>query len=240
MGTRQGNIIDGFNLVAPAYDVATDILTLGFHRVWRDYFCKFFLKNTPKNSNILDIATGTGEILFRSVRKRPDLHAYGVDLSQGMLIAANAKLKKRPFYSKNKIDFRLGNALQLPFENNYFEVATICWSIRNLRPIQSVLREALRVLKPGGNLYILEHGLPELKVMRSFFNKYAPVIPVLGEKITHSKPVYPLYTTSADGFASGKHFAAELYEAGFTKVQYETFSGGVIYIYSAKKCLNSI
>ncbi len=235
MGTRQGNIIDGFNLMAPAYDTTADILTLGFHRIWRNYFCNVFLKKTPQNGRLLDVATGTGEILFRSLLKRSDIHAYGVDLSEGMLRIATQKLQKKSLLYKNKIEFKTGNALHLPYVNGFFDTITICWSVRSLRPIQAVLREILRVLKPGGCLFILEHGLPELKIVRSFLNKYAATVPLIGTKLTHSKVAHPLYTTSVDEFSSGKNFAAELYDAGFTRVKYETFSGGMIYIYTGQK-----
>ena len=235
MGTREGSIIDGFNLIAPAYDTTADVLTLGFHRLWRNHFCKIFLEKTPKNSKVLDVATGTGEILFRSLLKRPDLDAYGLDLSEGMLKAAKEKQEKRSFLYKKKIRFEMGNALALPYKNEFFDCVTIAWSIRSLRPIQGVLRETLRVLKPGGSLFILEHGLPEIKIIRSFLNKYTASIPVLGEKITNSKALHPLYTTSVDGFSSGQNFAADLFDAGFTKVTYKTFSGGMIYIYEAQK-----
>ena len=235
MTTRQGNIIDGFNLVAPAYDITADVMTLGFHRLWRNRFCQFFLKKTPQKAHILDIATGTGEILFRSLTKRPDIYAYGLDLSQGMLKIAKEKSQKKSLNFKNKIEFSLGSALQLPYNNNFFDSITICWSIRSLRPLQGVLREALRVLKPGGYLFILEHGLPEIPLVRGLINRYAGSIPVLGSKLTNSKIVYPLYTTTVEGFCTGKNFVAELFEAGYTKVQYETFSGGMIYIYTAQK-----
>ncbi len=237
MVTRPGNLIDGFNLVAPAYDLTTDILTLGFHRVWRNYFCKEFLKNTPQKGSLLDIATGTGDVLFRALLKRPDIKASGIDLSEGMLRIASQKLIKKTLFYKDKIEFKLANALALPYSNDFFDTVTICWSIRSLRPLQSSLREALRVLKPGGYLYILEHGLPELKVVRSFLNKYTNSVPLIGSKISHSKVLHPLYTTSVEEFSSGKNFAAEMFEAGFTKVNYESLSSGMIYIYKAQKTL---
>ena len=236
MSSRQGHIIDGFNLLAPAYDISADLISFGFHRKWRNQFCQSFLKKTPHHGKVLDVATGTGEILFRSILKRPDIQAHGLDLSEGMLGVAKEKQQKKSLFFKNKINFKLGNALQLPYENNFFDVVTICWSIRSLRPMQGALRECLRVLKPNGYLFILEHGLPELKIVRNFINKYAETLPLLGQKLTHSKMVYPMYTTSVEGFSSGKNFAAELYDAGFAKVDYKSYSGGIIYIYSAQKC----
>jgi demethylmenaquinone methyltransferase/2-methoxy-6-polyprenyl-1,4-benzoquinol methylase len=236
MNSRQGHIIDGFNLLAPAYDTAADVISLGLHRRWRNLFCQTFLKKMPHNGKLLDVGTGTGENLFRSMIKRPDIKAFGLDLSSGMLKIAKEKSEKQPLFFKDKIEFKLGNAFQLPYEANSFDIVTISWSIRNLNPIQGALREAVRVLKPNGYLYILDHGLPELKKVRKFIHKYASHVPVLGAKVTQSQLIYdPIYTTSVEGFSPGKNFAAELFDAGFTKVQYKTYSGGFIYIYSAQK-----
>ncbi|KAB8029839.1 ubiquinone/menaquinone biosynthesis methyltransferase [Fluviispira multicolorata] len=235
MNSKNYNIVDGFNTIAPAYDMANDAMTLGLHRLWRRALCKKALKFSPKNSQILDVATGTGDVIIGLFSDRSDIHVTGIDASEGMLNIAREKFKSKANLFQKNIELLLANGLSLPFLDNSFHTVTVCWGIRNIRPYSAALREIKRVLKPGGSVIILESGRPEFKIVRSLYNSYSKLLPFIGEKISKYKPAYQFYKASVDAFPSGKQFVAELYDAGFFNAKYETLGASIVYLYSAQK-----
>lgn len=235
MDSKNYNIVDGFNTIAPAYDIANDAITLGLHRIWRKLLCRTAIKFTPKNTKLLDIATGTGEVILGIVLQRPDIHVTGIDASEGMLKVAREKIKKKAFLFQENIELKLANALSIPYPDNTFHTVTVSWGMRNIRPHSAALREILRVLKPGGNVVILENGRPDFKRIRKIFNRCTKIIPILGEKLSHFKPTYHFYTASFDSFPSGSQFVAELFDSGFMNAKFKTLGANIVYLYSAQK-----
>ncbi|WP_186647196.1 ubiquinone/menaquinone biosynthesis methyltransferase [Fluviispira vulneris] len=235
MNSKNYNIVDGFNTIAPAYDLANDAMTLGLHRLWRRSLCKKALKLSPKDSQILDVATGTGDVILGLFSDRSDIHVTGIDASEGMLNIAREKFKSKAHLFQKNIKLLLADGLSLPFLDNTFHTVTVCWGIRNMRPYSGALREIKRVLKPGGSVIILESGRPEFKFIRSLYNSYSKILPFIGEKISKYKPAYQFYKASVDVFPSGKQFVAELYDAGFINANYETLGASIVYLYSAQK-----
>ncbi|APJ04318.1 ubiquinone/menaquinone biosynthesis methyltransferase [Silvanigrella aquatica] len=235
MDSKNFNIVDGFNTIAPAYDIAHDAVTLGLHRIWRKFLCKAAMKFTPKNTKLLDIATGTGEVILGIVSQRPDIHVTGIDASEGMLKVAQEKIKKKASLFQENIELKLANALNIPFPDNTFHTVTVCWGMRNIRPHSAALREIFRVLKPGGNVIILENGRPDFKLFRKIYNRYAKAVPVLGEKLSLMKPAQLVYSASFDKFPSGSQFVAELFDSGFMNAQFKTLGAQIVFLYSAQK-----
>jgi demethylmenaquinone methyltransferase / 2-methoxy-6-polyprenyl-1,4-benzoquinol methylase len=235
MDSKNYNIVDGFNTIAPAYDIANDAITLGLHRIWRKFLCRTAIKFTPKSTKLLDIATGTGEVILGIVSQRPDIHVVGIDASEGMLKVAREKIKKKAFLFQGNIELKLANALSIPYPDNTFHTVTVCWGMRNIRPHSAALREILRVLKPGGNVVILENGRPDFKLIRKIYNSYAKIIPIIGEKLSNLKPAYHFYTASIDNFPSGSQFVAELFDSGFMNAKFKTLGASIVYLYSAQK-----
>ena len=235
MDSKNHNIVDGFNTIAPAYDIANDAITLGLHRIWRKYLCKTAIQFTPKNAQLLDLATGTGEVILGIISERPDIKITGVDASEGMLKVAREKMIKKAALFQANIQLKLGNALKLPYPDNSFHTVTICWGMRNLRPYSAALREILRVLKPGGSVVILENGRPDFKFIRKIYDNYAKVLPFIGKKLSNFKPTYKFYTASFDNFPSGSLFVAELFDSGFMNAKFKTLGTSIVYLYSAQK-----
>lgn len=127
MDTKNYNIVDGFNTIAPAYDIANDAITLGLHRIWRKALCKVAINFSPKNAKLLDIATGTGDVILGLAPQRPDIHITGIDASEGMLKIAHKKIKDKAILFQNNIELKLANGLSLPFQDNTFHTVTVCW-----------------------------------------------------------------------------------------------------------------
>lgn len=231
------SIVDGFNIIAPAYDFAHDAITLGLHRIWRKLLCKTAIKFTPKNTKLLDIATGTGEVILDIVSQRPDIQISGIDASEGMLKIAQKKINKKASLFQKNIEIKLGNALSLPYPNDTFQTVTICWGIRSIRPLSAVLREILRVLKPGGRVFILENGRPDFSFIHKIYKEYSKILPIIGKKILQLKYNNFLYTDSNDRFPSGSQFVAELFDSGFINAKFKTLGANMVFLYSAKKPL---
>jgi demethylmenaquinone methyltransferase/2-methoxy-6-polyprenyl-1,4-benzoquinol methylase len=183
----------------------------------------------------LDVATGTGDVLLGVLKHRGDLSLTGVDPSEGMLEVAREKLAKKASLFSDSVHIRAGDARNLPFDNNSFDVVTISWGIRNVNPFQEGLREILRVLRPGGSVVILESGKPELKPIGAAYKYYSKLLPFIGGKISGFMPAYRYYTETVEAFPSGAQFVGELFDCGFVKASYKTLGGSIVYIYTAQK-----
>lgn len=233
MDEKKYNIVEGFNLIAPAYDLANDAMTLGLHRRWRGQLCKRVAKDLRKGARLLDIATGTGDVLFELADLRPDLELLGVDPSAGMLAQARKKHEEKKVHQLKRLDFCQEDARNLRLDDSEFDAVTISWGIRNIRPMTEAFSEIKRVLRPGGRLYILESGQPELKPVRLFYQYYARLLPFIGGRISKYRPAYQYYTSSVNSFPSGSEFVAQLHEAGFVQPESTALAGGIVYLYSA-------
>jgi demethylmenaquinone methyltransferase / 2-methoxy-6-polyprenyl-1,4-benzoquinol methylase len=235
MDFKNYNIVAGFNFIAPAYDLANDAMTLGLHRLWRRKLVREAIRRVPKGGRLLDVATGTGDVVLGLKKEKSDLLVTGLDPSEGMLQVAREKFAKNPLVPTEDVELVLGDARKLPFANDSFDVVTISWGIRNVKPHAEGLREMLRVLKPGGSLLVLESGKPEIKPVELAYRYYARLIPYIGGKVAGYLPAYKYYTHTVDEFPSGKSFVAELFECGFIQGQYRTLGGSIVYLYSAVK-----
>ncbi len=235
MTNKNYNIVEGFNQIAPAYDLANDAMTMGLHRSWRKTLCRRAADAAPRGSRLLDLATGTGDVLFEIAELRPDLELIGADPSSGMLAQARRKHTERKANQLKKISFVQEDGRSLSYKEGSFDVVTISWGIRNINPLSEGLREIRRVLKPGGQVFVLESGQPEWKAVKLFYRYYSKILPFIGERVSKYRPAYQYYTQSVDGFPSGSEFVARLHEFQFRQPRYEALAGGVVYLYSASK-----
>ncbi|MGY3805157.1 ubiquinone/menaquinone biosynthesis methyltransferase [Pigmentibacter ruber] len=236
MDSNNYNIYRGLHSsLAQIYDVTNDTLTLGLHRIIKKILCTSAIKLAPKNSKLLDLATGTADIILGIAPKRPDLEIIGIDISEAMLEIAEEKIKKKASLYKNNIQLKKATALKIPFPDDTFHTVTICWGMRSLKPYSAALREIYRVLKPGGHLLIVENGKPDYKLFRKIYNSYAHVLPIFGKKIKNLKSSHLLYKTSIDHFPSGSQFVAELFEYGFMKASFKNLGTNIVFFYSAQK-----
>ena len=150
-----------FQDVFDKYDLMNDLMSLGAHRLWKKNFIHWL--NPQKNTTLIDVASGTGDIAKLYLRKiNYKGYVYCVDENKGMLY-----LSKRKFKGSNNIKWFCKSAERLPFKNNYFDYYTISFGIRNVRNLNNTLKEAYRVLKPGGRFLCLEFS----KIKKRYFKQ---------------------------------------------------------------------
>lgn len=235
MDYKNYDIVDGFDKIAPNYDRGNDAMTLGLHRSWRKKLCKTAAGLTPEGGSLLDIATGTADVVIGVLRERPDIQATGTDPSEGMMEVGREKIAADDQLKGVNVELKTGDCRQLPFDDNSFDTVTISWGIRNVLPYQDGLRDMLRVLKPGGHALVLESGTPEFAPMRAFYNLYKNTLPMIGSRVTGYKPAYEYYKQSVDKFTSGRDFVAEMDQIGYSATKYSPLFGGVCYLYQGQK-----
>ena len=188
-----------------------------------------------KPSEILDVATGTGDLAIALARRIPSARVAGVDISEKMLAEGRVKV------DRNRLDGRIrlqtGDAEALDFPDGAFDVVAVAFGVRNFGDIPAGLREMRRVLKPGGRCFILEFSEPRPSSLfgmayRFYFHR---VLPCLGRLVSRDAAAYTYLPRSVDDFPAPGRFAEMVREAGFAGVHTERLTFGVAYIYDAVK-----
>jgi len=222
-----------FDRIADTYDPLNRILSMRQDVLWR----KKVRKHLPRISQIelLDLATGTGDLLFSLCQNNPDISkAIGVDMSTGMLEVAEKKHGKTSL--TQDIQFKQGDAAELPLEDNSFDVVTIAFGIRNVPDFQKAIHEMYRVLKPGGRVIILEFSLPQNKLLRSSYLFYfREFLPRIGGLISGDRQAYTYLNQSVEAFPYGEAFLEVMANAGFEGLQQHPLTFGIATIYRGDK-----
>ncbi len=243
-----------FDSIAPTYDLLNHLLSLGIDRLWRRRMVKMAFAAQNNASRILDVATGTGDVAIALARKIPEAHITGIDISEQMLAEGRRKVagmnptvKTAGKYSADisshrgltlskRIVLQAGDAEKLEFGDGEFDLVTVAFGVRNFGDVETGLREMQRVLRPGGSCLVLEfsepHGVIFGNIYRFYFHK---VLPLAGRLVSRDKGAYGYLPRSVAGFPSPERFAAMLKEAGFSSIRTRKLTGGVAYIYEAKK-----
>lgn len=219
-----------FNRIAPTYDRLNHLLSFGIDHYWRRRLTK---KLPSGNIRVLDVATGTGDVLFDIVRHHPHLtQAVGVDISEGLLTYA----RKKALAVSTKTKFIQGDVHALPFDSGSFDVVTVAFGVRNFSERKKALKEISRILTPDGTLLILELGLPENRLISLLYRPYfAYIIPLVGKIISRDSYAYTYLHTSVRLFPKPDVFKNELTESGFHEVSFKRLTGGIATLYQAKK-----
>ncbi len=234
-GEKQPLVNDVFHKVAKRYDVMNDIMSAGLHRVWKDAMVSTLAPPAAGNWHCLDVAGGTGDIAFRIVEaSRNNVKTTVFDINSSMLEVGRERAQKRGLLEN--IDFVEGNAETLPFENNRFDAYTIAFGIRNVPDISKALREAWRVLKPGGRFLCLEFSEVEMPMLDKIYDQWSiNVIPRIGQMVTGDGEPYQYLVESVRKFPDQQKFASMICDAGFEKVSFKNFTGGIAALHSAWK-----
>ncbi|MCM8557079.1 class I SAM-dependent methyltransferase [Sphingomicrobium sediminis] len=211
-----------FSSVASRYDLMNDLMSGGLHRLWKDRFVGKV--NPRKGEAILDMAGGTGDIAFRMARRGADVTV--ADINPDMLEVGRERAGKRGL---DGLRWRVENAETLNLEDNSFDAYTIAFGIRNVTDIPAALREAHRVLKPGGRLYVLEFSTSEWPGFGNAYDLYAEnVIPKVGEAVTGDGDSYQYLVESIRRFPRMAEFERMIGEAGFERTGHEPILGGLV------------
>lgn len=183
-------------------------------------------------NHVLDVAIGTADLAIEMLRQGKAQQVTGIDLSDKMMAIGKAKSEKR----KTNIAFVHGNAQQMPFDDSAFDAVTCAFGCRNFQNLDEGLSEMYRVLKPGGQVTILEFSYPANRMVRALYDLYfTHVLPAIGRIVSRDKTAYTYLNKSVKSFCWGEAFAAHLRQAGFAHTQFTPLTCGIATIYTAKK-----
>ncbi|MEM8848677.1 MAG: bifunctional demethylmenaquinone methyltransferase/2-methoxy-6-polyprenyl-1,4-benzoquinol methylase UbiE [Pseudomonadota bacterium] len=219
-----------FSSVASKYDIMNDVMSAGIHRLWKDAMMDWLAPRPGQR--LLDVAGGTGDIAFRFLDRAPDASAVVLDMTEDMLAAG----RKRAEAEGKDLDWVVGDAMALPFEDATFDAYTISFGIRNVTRIPDALSEAYRVLRPGGRLMVLEFSQLPNPLMQKAYDLYSfNVIPRMGQAIAGDRDSYQYLVESIRQFPDQDRFAAMIAGAGFGNVKYRNLSFGIAALHSGWK-----
>lgn len=226
-----------FDSIAPAYDIMNSMMSLGMHRHWRNKALRMALKRLHRPAeNVLDVATGTGDIVFALSRRLPSAHIRGIDLSEGMLDIARGKMAKCAPVDRRRLEFSKADCLNLPFDDNSFDLITVAYGVRNFSDTLKGYREMLRVLRPGGVLCVVELSSPVGGIPLAGYKFFTRgIIPAAGKLISGDPRAYSYLHESIEAAPQREDMARIMREAGFYKPCWKSLWPGVVCIYLAEK-----
>ncbi|WP_423219942.1 bifunctional demethylmenaquinone methyltransferase/2-methoxy-6-polyprenyl-1,4-benzoquinol methylase UbiE [Cognatishimia maritima] len=229
---KAGRVQGVFNSVASKYDVMNDVMSMGIHRVWKDAMMDWLAPRPGQK--LLDVAGGTGDISFRFLNRAGHGHATVCDLTEPMLVEGRKRADAEKM--SESLDWVVGDAMALPFEDNTFDVYTISFGIRNVTRPQEALNEAYRVLKPGGRLMVLEFSQLPNSAMQWAYDRYSfNVIPQMGQLIANDRDSYQYLVESIRKFPDQDTFLEMVKAAGFENAKYRNLTMGIAALHSGWK-----
>jgi demethylmenaquinone methyltransferase/2-methoxy-6-polyprenyl-1,4-benzoquinol methylase len=222
-----------FDRIAHRYDLLNRLLSFGQDVVWRNRLARHL--NDNPDQKILDLATGTGDVLLSLQKKSHVLkEGIGIDMSEKMLEIGRKKIIERKL--QNILTLIVGNANDIPFPENSFDVVTIAFGIRNVDDTDKALCEMYRVLKNDGRLIILEFSLPANRFIRNLYLFYfRNILPKIGGIISGDSYAYNYLNETVETFPYGEQFGKLLVSNGFQNVNVKTLTFGIASIYRGDK-----
>uniref|UniRef100_A0A7C4AGH0 Demethylmenaquinone methyltransferase n=1 Tax=Fundidesulfovibrio putealis TaxID=270496 RepID=A0A7C4AGH0_9BACT len=229
-----------FDTVARGYDMQNSVLSLGIDILWRKTLAERLPAGRP--ILVLDAACGTAEVCMEILRRRPLARVLGADFSPGMLAVGREKALRRGLIadsagheatrSGQRLHLVAADARNLPLPDACCDAVTIAFGIRNIEKRALALREFRRVLKPGGQLLVMEFSLPSNPVLRTLYRLYFDhVLPPFGNWLSGTDYAYTYLMTSVHAFPGPEAFCAEIAAAGFSGVGQTPLCAGVARIH---------
>lgn len=232
--SKTGQVEQMFDSIAGAYDFMNTAMTFGLHRWWRNRAMSR-LRGVP-HADILDVATGTGDVAFALSRRLAPCSVVGVDLSAGMLEVARRRLAEQPEEVRRRITFEQGDSLHLRFADASFDAVTVAYGVRNFEHLEEGLREMARVLRPGGTLCVVELSVPRNPLVRVGYNLYAKgIIPMVGRMVSGDSRAYTYLPESIARTPQRGEMTALMTRAGLSDASWRSLTLGVVTIYTATK-----
>lgn len=227
---KQNLVEQVFSSVAQKYDLMNDVMSFGIHRLWKEKL----INQLTANKALLDMASGTGDIAKLYYLKSTQANITLADINFDMLNVGKDKLFDQNIFRGLK--FSCCNAESLPFEDYSFDYYTIAFGIRNVTDVKEALKEAFRVLNPGGKFVCLEFAKVNNQFISSFYDCYSlNIIPKIGEFITGDSDSYKYLVESIRTFYTQNEFVKLMEEVGFKMVKFENLSFGVAALYIGYK-----
>ena len=221
-----------FDQVAKTYDFLNILLSLGIDRMWRKKIISLIKKNNYENA--LDLATGTGDMAILLAQQKNIQQVTGIDLSKEMVTIGQGKLRKRNL--SQKLSLKIGDGVNIPFENNSMDLITNTFGIRNFGNYRKSIENMYRVLRPKGEILIMEFSIPKLFIIRLvylFYFRY--ILPLIGKIVSGHSSAYKYLNETVEDFPYGHKFAKELSDKGFQNIKIYPLTFGIASIYYAQK-----
>lgn len=236
---KETYVKDVFNEIAEYYDKMNGIMSMGMVKKWHRFMFK--KAGDITGCKVCDVGCGTGEISFMAAeRVGPDGEVIGVDITPGMLAMAEKKMESMDL--PVKVDFRVGDALDMEFDDNTFDLVTSGYMLRNVTNIQQAVNEMYRVLKPGSKVVVAELSKPKNRILLFGYNIYVfHIVPFFGrrydkgKKIDGKQPAYDWLTSSLERFPHGNDMVEIFKKAGFSDARFYSKSMGAVNIYIGTK-----
>ncbi len=229
---KRARVESMFDSIAWRYDFLNHFLSLGTDRWWRKKAIKAIGKRM-KPSNILDVATGTGDLASASLRLSPD-KVTGIDISEKMLEAGREKIRKAGL--SDKIELLPGDSENIGFPSDSFDVAMVAFGVRNFSDPLSGLKEMNRVVRKEGMIMVLEFSKPSTFPFRQVYSFYfLRILPFFGRLFSRDPEAYSYLPQSVMNFPDNEDFMNMLRDSGFTDVEQERLSFGIASIYTGIK-----
>ena len=222
-----------FDEIAKTYDLLNHILSFGIDIIWRKTLRKMIIKSSDINA--LDMATGTGDLAIELSKDPRITSLKGIDLSSEMIAIGNNKIKKAALDSKASL--HIGNGVTIDTEaNESYDLVTISFGIRNFNDPLESMKNIYRVLKPAGQVLIMEFSIPENIFFRGvYFFYFRYLLPFMGNIVSGHKDAYTYLNKTVEDFPYGKEFEDMLKTSGFKNVHSKKLTFGIATIYSGEK-----
>lgn len=221
-----------FDKIAGKYDVMNRLLSAGTDIGWRKKAIRLFKKDNPKH--ILDVATGTADMALMAYKMLKPDKITGIDISEGMLELGRKKIEKEGLV--NKIELHTGDSETINYGENTFDAVMVAFGVRNFENLENGLAEMLRVLKPGGQLIVLEFSKPRRNAIKNFYKLYMDIVaPQVARWFKQNKDAYLYLSESASAFPDRLLFTEILKKTGYANTWFKPLSLGICCIYSGRK-----
>lgn len=230
--SKKEQVAEMFNNISGTYDFLNHFLSLGIDIIWRRKAIKELKSIQPRV--MLDVATGTGDFAFESIKILKPERIIGVDISEGMLNVAKKKITERNL--GHVFTVQLGDSEGLNFEDHTFDAITVAFGVRNYENLEKGLSDMLRVLKPEGKIVILEFSKPKVfpvKQLYHFYFKYAT--PFFGKLFSKDKSAYTYLNESVVAFPDGETFTTLMEKVGYKNTKHRSLTFGISAIYTGIK-----
>ena len=229
--SKKEQVTTMFDGIADNYDSLNRVISMGIDKSWRRKLVAMAANKKPKT--IVDVATGTGDLAI-SLTSIPSASITGIDIAVEMLEIGKQKITQRKL--DRKINMIVGDAESLPVSDNTVDVVTVAFGVRNFGDLHKGLSEIYRILKPDGQLFVLETSVPKNLFFRIGYKIYSSLfLPLVGRLFSSDKNAYSYLSDSAAAFPCGEVFNNKLRKVGFTSVQDHPQTFGVVTIYQGTK-----
>ncbi len=217
-----------FSDVAFNYDLMNDVMSFGAHRLWKSKFID--IVNPSYSDKIIDVGSGSGDLVLEIQKRNSNAKIDIVDLNKEMLAEGKKRIKK------GNVSFYKQNAESLNFANNSYDKYVISFCLRNITNIDKSLKEAFRILKPGGQYYCLEFSRPNSFFISNIYSYYkSNLIPTFGKIFSNNRNAYNYLSESIDMFPSQEDLKKRMGYAGFESVKFINLFDGIVSIHTGYK-----